>query len=147
MKLHHSTQPARNEVIHFSPLMTKLSECKVALVTSAGAHPKNVTPFDAENEAGDTSYREIPNTISSTDLMVSHTHYNHKDADRDINCIFPLDALHSLVEKGIIGASASTHFGFMGYNPNPKPLIESTGPKIARRLKEDKVDVVVLSPG
>lgn len=70
-----------------APVAKSLAESRVALVTSAGVHLKNQPVFDCLE--GDSSYRPIADGISSSELMISHTHYDHSEADQDINCVFP----------------------------------------------------------
>ncbi|RXT13739.1 hypothetical protein EIZ39_06225 [Ammoniphilus sp. CFH 90114] len=122
-----------------------LSQARVALVTTAGVHLRSQPRFDVE--AGDHSYRIIPDATTKEDLVISHTHYDRSDADQDINCVFPLDRLHELVESGTIGSTATHHFGLMGYIPKTELLIDETAPQVAQQLVEDGVDIVLLSPG
>jgi D-proline reductase (dithiol) PrdB len=120
-------------------------EAVFALITTAGVHLKKQPIFNVD--AGDPSVRFIPSSVKEEDLMISHTHFDRSDADRDINCIFPLFRLRELASEGLIGGIASTHYGLMGYIPNTTPLIEKTIPIILKQLKEEKVDAVILNPG
>jgi hypothetical protein len=48
---------------------------------------------------------EFPETVlqpdvESSDLMVTRHHYDHTDADRDINVVFPIDILRELKADG-----------------------------------------------
>ncbi len=79
--------------------------------------------------------------------MISHTHFDRTDADEDINCVFPLFRLKELAEEGLIGGVAATHYGLMGYIPNPKLLIEETIPAMIKQLRMDGTDAVILNPG
>lgn len=124
-----------------------LNQCKVALVTSAGIHLKTQEPFDLKSEYGDWSYREIPFNANPVDLVISDIHYDHSEADIDINCLFPISHVLSLKNDGVIGDVASNYFGFMGFIPDPKSLIDETAPKVAEKLTEDNVDLVFLTPG
>jgi len=128
-----------------APWDKTLAEARVALVTTAGVHLKSQPIFQVEE--GDSSYRVIPGDVNVEDLMISHTHYDRTDADQDINCVFPIARLRELDQQGFIGSAASVHYGFMGYIPKPQQLIEEVAPEVAKRLKEDQVDIVVLSPG
>jgi D-proline reductase (dithiol) PrdB len=139
MVLHIDSHPA------IAPVQKSLSECRVALVTTAGVHLKSQPTFDVKS--GDSSYRPIPDFTPVSELTISHTHYDRTDADKDVNCVFPMTRLHELVKDGIIGSAASVHYGFMGYIPKPQSLIKHIAPEIASYLKQDGVDVVVLSPG
>lgn len=127
------------------PFIKPAHEGVFALITTAGVHLKTQPVFDVE--AGDSSVRFIPSTVLEDDLMISHTHFDRGDADRDVNCVFPLFRLIELASKGVIGGIARTHYGLMGYIPNTTPLVEETIPLILKRLKEEEVDAVILNPG
>lgn len=122
------------------------SESKIALVSSAGVHLKDDEAFDMESRKGDSTYRVIPGDVDSSSLMVSHSHYDNKGANADINVVFPIDRLRELVEREQIGSVAQNNFGFMGFIPNTTLLVEEYAPKVVEILKEDGVDAVVLSP-
>jgi len=51
--------------------------------------------------------------------------------------------------RGEIGRVAPIHYGFMGHiiGSRIRPLIEESAPAIARALKNDGVDAVILTPG
>jgi len=124
-----------------------LNASKVALVTSAGIHLKSQQPFDVFSEYGDWSYREIPADTLPEELMISDTHYDHSNADKDINCILPITHAQTLACEGFIGRVATNHYSFMGFIPNPKDLILKTAPEVANLLRKDGVDIVFLTPG
>jgi len=128
----------------FTPVTKPLSEMKVAMATAAGVHLKTDERF---NFAGDTTYREIPGTAKGEDLMVSHGGYDNADANRDVNCMLPVDRLHEIVETGFFKEVAPRHFGFMGGGGDQTAFTEQTGPEIARKLVEDEVDAVLLTAG
>ena len=65
--------------------------------------------------------------------MVTHHHYDHSDADRDINVVCPIDALRELAAEGFIGEVAREHVGYMGYTMQLKQMYEQTAPAIAER--------------
>ena len=129
----------------FSPLKKPLDTCRVALITTAGVLVKGEKEFDTEN--GDPSYRIIPRDVSIQHLTISHTHYDTSEALQDINVIFPLERLREWAEMKKIGSVADYHYGFMGYIPDPSPLIAGTAIEVADRLVKDQVDVVILTPG
>lgn len=131
--------------IPFAKLDKPVNDATVALITTAGVHLITEEIFDVE--AGDSSVRFIPSDTSDDELMISHTHYDRTDADKDINCVFPLSRLRELAAEGSIGKIAATHYGLMGYIPNTAELTSLTIPKIIKQLQEEKVDIVILSPG
>lgn len=143
-KAKHMILPIKGD-IPITRFTKPANEAVFALITTAGVHLKTQPVFDVE--AGDPTVRFIPSTAAEEDLMISHTHFDRTDADRDVNCVFPLFRLRELAANGIIGGAARTHYGLMGYIPNTTPLLEETIPEILKQLREDKVDAVILNPG
>lgn len=134
----------RIPAVVWTPVTKLLSDMTIALVTAGGVHRRSDAPFAL---AGDTSYREIPGDVNSADLMVSHGGYDNTDVQRDINCMFPIDRLRELMAEGVIGHVASTHFGLMGGGGDVRAFTDVTGPTIARKLKDARVDAVLLTAG
>ena len=128
----------------WTPVSKPLNEANVALVSAAGIHLKTDKRF---NLAGDFSFRAIPGSAKASDLMVSHGGYDNSDANKDINCMFPIDRMHELADEGFIKGFAETHFGFMGGGGDQDKFANETGPEIARQLKEENVDAVLLTAG
>lgn len=133
------------EAPEIAPVTKDLKDSRVALITTAGVLVSGQQLYDIKN--GDHSFRIIPDTTPTENLAISHGHYDQSDAEKDINCVFPIDRLHELEKEGFIGSVAKNHFGFMGYIPDTKPLMEESAPQVAQMLKEDNVDVAILSPG
>ena len=101
-----------------------------------------------EDKDGDPTYRIIPHNITREALCITHDYYDHRDADKDVNIVLPLDRLQELVEEQIVGAAAPFHYSFMGHvdGPHVPRLLSVTAPEVARRLKQEQVDAVVLTP-
>ena len=132
----------------WAPLRKPLAEAKIALVTSAGLHLREDEPFIGDPKGGDASYRVIPSTAKAADILQSHVSigFDHTAIMRDLNVTLPMDRVRELVDKGIVGSLAQHYYSFMGALRNPKPLIEATGPEVASRLKDEGVDVVLITP-
>lgn len=128
----------------WTPVTKELKDMNIALVTAAGVHRKSDERF---NLSGDFTFREIPDTSLSSELMVSHGGYDNADVNKDINCMFPIDRLHELAEEGFIKSIAPVHIGFMGGGGNQEIFKNETGPKIAEILKEEGVDAVLMTAG
>ena len=128
----------------WAPVTKPLEAMRVALVTAGGVHMRSQARFVV---SGDSSYREIPGDISSEHLMVTHGGYDNSDANRDINCMFPLDRLRELAEAGVIKEVAPTHVGLMGGGGEVEVLAKVTGPAIARLLRAEHVDAVIMTAG
>ena len=144
--IHHEFTDVRNRDIHFTPLARPLAESRVALVSSGGMHLRSEAPFDILEPNGDWSIRAIPSDARAGDIGVSHSHYSHGDADKDVNCMFPLDRLRELAAAGFIGSVTKTFYGVMGFIPNGRHVVEELGPELARRLKDEGAEVVLLAP-
>jgi D-proline reductase (dithiol) PrdB len=62
----------------------------------------------------------------------------------DWNVAFPLDRLKELAAESVIDSIADTHYSFMGASD---PLqMETHARALAGKLKQDKVDSVLLAP-
>ena len=88
--------------VPFTPFDGELSKATVAIVTAGGVHLKEQEPFNTADELGDLTFRVIPDDADTSQLLVSHHHYDHADADSDINVVFPLDVLRDLKAEGFV---------------------------------------------
>jgi D-proline reductase (dithiol) PrdB len=129
-------------------LAKPLGESRVALITTAGLRTPGQSDFDHSDKRGDPSFREIPNTIETHLLVESHRSYafDHEAVRSDVNLAFPLDRFRELESQGVIGELNHRHFSFMGSIVGPRRLIDETAPQVARKLAEDRVDAVLLTP-
>lgn len=120
----------------------------MALITTGGIHLQSQTPFDMFNPSGDPSYRVIPADTPASQLAIAHDYYDHKDADRDVNVIFPYERLNELERRGEIGAVNRRHYSFMGHITGSQidALINETAPQVVDALVAESVDAVVLTP-
>jgi D-proline reductase (dithiol) PrdB len=137
--------------IPWTKLSKPLSDCTVALISSAGIALKTDRPFDQEGERknpwwGDPSFRVLPKTATEQEVRVYHLHIDPCYAEQDLNCLFPLQRLQELEQAGEIGHVAPRHYSVMGYILRPEELLEQTVPSIIRDLREDRADVVILVP-
>lgn len=125
-----------------------LSQSKFALISSAGLHLPDQSPFDLAFRGGDFSFRELPNTIDVSQLRIAQrsSDFDQTGAKQDRNLVFPLDRFRELAEQGIISGLNHRHFSFMGSITAPGRLIADSAPKVAAMLREDGIDAVFLSP-
>lgn len=134
--------------VPFTPFDRELSKSRIALVTAAGVHRKDQEPFNIADELGDLTFRVIADDVQPADLMVSHHHYDHTDADQDINVVFPIERLRELQTEGVIGEVAQANVGYMGYSMQLKRMYEEVAPQIALFIdKTAKADAVILTGG
>jgi D-proline reductase (dithiol) PrdB len=134
--------------VPFTPFEGELSKATVAIVTAGGVHLREQEPFNIADELGDLGFRVIPPDAEASQLMVTHHHYDHSDADDDINVVFPLDALRDLQAEGFVRDIARKHVGYMGYTMQLKAMYEGTAPQIANEIdRGSRADAVVLTGG
>jgi D-proline reductase (dithiol) PrdB len=148
-RLVDSYHPWESEDVPWTPVEKPLREATVAIVTTAGVHHREQKPFDMKDPNGDPSFRVIDSSRSPSTLMITHDYYDHSDADRDINIVFPLDRLREMVSGGTIGGLSERHYSFMGHIDGPyiSTLVEDTGPRVAEAIVKDGADIVLLTPG
>lgn len=129
------------------PLGKPLPECRLAVITTGGVHLDDQAPFDMGDSHGDPSYRIIPVGTPRSRLTITHNYYDHSDAEQDLNILFPIELLASLVERGVLGSQADA-YSFMGHieGEHLVTLTEQTAPQVAARLKQERVDAVLLTP-
>jgi D-proline reductase (dithiol) PrdB len=142
-------KPWETQGIPWAPVQKPLAESIGALITTAGVHRKDQKPFDMIDRNGDPTYREIDNDTLAEELMITHDYYDHTDAQKDINIVFPIRRLQEFAGEGIIGGVAHTHYGFMGHidGPHIYTLMNESAPEVAAHLHRQGVDFVLLTPG
>jgi D-proline reductase (dithiol) PrdB len=134
--------------VPFTPFDRTLQKSTIAIVTAAGVHMKEQEPFNIADELGDLGYRVMQQDVDASQLMVTHHHYDHADADEDINVVFPIDVLRDLQAEGFIEGVAKKHVGYMGYTMQLKAMYEGTAPQIANEIdRGSRADAVVLTGG
>jgi D-proline reductase (dithiol) PrdB len=120
-----------------------LSELRVAIVTTAALRGSD----QAKWTGGDQSFRLLPAT--SEGLILGHIspNFDRSGFVTDPNVVFPIDRLHEMAKEGSIGSVASKHVAFLGAQDETMTTIRlDSGPAAAKVLREDGVDVVLLTP-
>jgi D-proline reductase (dithiol) PrdB len=134
--------------VPFTPFDRELAKSTIAIVTAGGVHLRDQEPFNIADELGDLSFRIFDEDVDVSQLMVTHHHYDHTDADADINVVFPVEVLRDLKAEGFVGGVARKHAGYMGYTMQLKAMYEGTAPEIANEIdKGSRADAVVLTGG
>lgn len=148
-KMAEKVAPVRLGKPAWAPLRKPLRESRLLLVTTAGVHMKGDEPFDMSNPDGDPTFRVIPPDVLPSSLAITHDYYDHADADKDINIVFPVDRLREMTAEGRIGSLSGRFFGFMGHVTEPllDKLIEESIPAMAAMAREDGADVALVTPG
>ncbi len=139
---------APESAVPWVPLGRSLRECTATLVTTGGVHLREDRPFDMGNLDGDPTWRAIPSRVAVSQLSITHDYYDHRDADRDVNVVFPLERFRELVEAGALAGLTPTHWSFMGHIDGPlvRALVADILPGFVGRVQAERPDFVFLTP-
>jgi len=115
---------------------------KVALLSTAGLIQRGDAPF-RRNDAG---FRVIDDSVSNSDLQISHLsiNFDRTAAVNNIETIFPRQLCEQLVSEGRVGAMASNHYTVMGATDPLK--MEASAAQIIESMKAESVNTAVLLP-
>src|SRR5437867_12044669 len=91
--------------IPYTPLRRDLKECRIALVSTAGAYVEGMEPF-TEN---DLSFRLIPTATDTKKIRFVPGHFDTSKGALDPNIMLPLDRLRELPAAGEIGKVSEYH--------------------------------------
>jgi len=133
-----------NDTTPFTVPAKPLTACRIAIVTTAGLHRRDDRPFGP----GEQTYRVIPSRTPLAEIIQSHTSlgFDRVPQMRDPNISFPVDRLRELVARGELGGIAPHHYSFMGAQRDLKRIQEETGPAVGRRLREEGVELALVTP-
>ncbi len=135
--------------IPWTPVGKDVDKSRVAIVTTAGLHLKDQTPFNMLDPLGDPTFREIPSDTPLDDIRITHDYYDHTDAEKDINIVFPVERLKDAVALGEVGSASPLHISFMGHIDGAyvKTLYNETAPLAAAKLIENGTEIALFTPG
>jgi len=141
-------KPLELETIPWVEVTKPLHHSKIALVTTAGLHHLGQERFYMADPKGDPSYRVLDAESIEYDYTITHDYYDHRDAEKDLNIVFPITRLKEMATADCIGAVSEFHYSFMGHilAPHIDTLVAETGPQVAAMLKKNRVDAVLLTP-
>ena len=125
------------------PLQKSLKECRLGLIASGGIYGVGQVAFTYRD---DTTFRSIPRDVKTGDLRVTHFAYDLRDARSDPNIVFPIDALRSLVQEGLIGDLTSRFITFMGGIYSARRVLQELAPRLITALLPEQIDVLLLVP-
>ena len=119
-----------------------LVDATVAIVTTASLHHPDQDDF----EVMDTGYRILD--ASRRDYVTGHWSPNFDGSGfaYDMNTVFPLNRLDELVERQVIGRVADQHLAYAGNQFDLSTIRMDSGPAGAKLLREQGVDIVLLTP-
>lgn len=116
---------------------------RVALITSAAIREERQQPFPRSRDA---SYRQIRSDSEIAELRVDHRSPFGNAVRKDPETVFPIGALRTVGDQGLIGSVAAFHFSIYGGIQLYKEIESKLAPDIAGRLSGERVDLAVLIP-
>jgi len=135
--------------VPFHPLNKPLSECRIALITTAAPYQpgKGEQGPGAPYNAKAKFYAVYSgNTEHDHDLRISHVAIDRKHTTgEDLASYFPLSELRRSVAAGRIGSVAPRFHG-APTNRSHRVTLEIDGPEIVARCRTDGVDAAILVP-
>jgi len=131
----------------FAPLQQPLAESRVGLITTAAPYQPgkgDQGPGAAYNGSAKFYSVYSGDSAAEHDLRISHIGYDraHTTAE-DSNTWFPLAALRRAAAKGRIREMAPRFHG-APTNRSHRTTLDQDCPELLARVREDKVDAVVL---
>ncbi len=128
----------------FARLAKPLSECRVALVTTASVH-RGQSPKDGVLRGGKQVWSgpaDAPPKRLYTDDVAWDKEATHTD---DVDSFLPIHPLEALASGGRIGGLAPRFHG-VPTDYSQRRTVEQDAPEILSRCREDGVDVALLVP-
>ena len=130
----------------FTPFKKPLEESCITMIISSGIYRDDQEPFEPYgwpvNEVG---IRLIPKETDVKRLKLRYNYYDHRDAVKDINCVFPLERLRDLEKEGVIGRVPSSIISLgMGRTYKRSLIFNVLVPKISEILHDQEVDGVLV---
>ncbi len=121
-----------------------LREARVAIVTSAAlTRSGGVSKWGFE----DFHFETLPDDARDLELGHLSPNFDRSGFAADLNVVYPVDRLRDLADQGLIGSVADHHYAFAGNQPEGLSALRlDTGPACAKKMVEDGVDVVLLTP-
>jgi len=133
--------------VPFAPLPGPLSECSVALLTTAAPYQPDKGdqgPGAPYNDAAKFFDVYSGDAARDPDLRISHVGIDRKHTSmEDSRCWFPLPALRAVAASGRIGRVARRFHGIPTVR-DPRTTLRVHAPEVLKRCREDGVDAAVL---
>ncbi len=120
-----------------------LDRARVAIVTTAGLRPDGMATW-----TDGQGFVVLDGAERALTLAHASANFDRSGVAADLNVVYPVDRIAELAERRVIGSVAGSHLSFMGAQTDHTltTLRLDTGPAAAQRLRDDGVDVVLLTP-
>lgn len=136
----------RNRRAPFTPARRALPMLNLALISSAGAYIDGTAAFDTNSSSGDSSFREIPIEVESTDLRFTTRGYDGAGIHQDINAQLPIERLLEFEKNGIIGQLNPVFWSFCGFIPDAAIVADDLAQQLVQRTQRYEVQAALLIP-
>ena len=135
----HDTSP-------FVRVKKPLAESCISLIASSGIFRDDQEPFESDGwPVDEVGIRLIPKETDGKKLKLYYNYYDHRDAVKDINCVYPVDRLREFEEEGFIGKLAPSLISLgMGRTYRRSLIRKNLIPKVTEILQEQGVDGVIV---
>lgn len=129
-----------------APAIKDLSKATIAIVTSGGIVPEGNPDHIESSSASKYGSYDITGVddLKEGEWQTAHGGYDATYADEDADRVIPVDVLREKEKNGEIGKLYNTFFTTVG-NGTAVASAKKYGEEIAKTLKEDNVDAVILT--
>ena len=129
-----------------NPAVKDMSKATVALVTSGGIVPKGNPDHIESSSASHFGEYDITgvNDLTAETYETAHGGYDPVYANENADRVLPVDVLRDMEKEGVIGKLHNKYYATVG-NGTAVASAKAFAEEIARRLKGDHVDAVILT--
>ncbi|MEX2586707.1 MAG: glycine/sarcosine/betaine reductase selenoprotein B family protein [Actinomycetota bacterium] len=120
------------------PLSVPLSQARVTLISTAGAHEAGKPPLGPGGHAA-----LIP---AGAEIELSHDGYDTERASSDPEVVYPVRTLQALTDAGVIGSVAPTVVSTMGFVPYGTRLFDRAVPAAVEQIHAEQSHLALLVP-
>jgi Glycine/sarcosine/betaine reductase selenoprotein B (GRDB) len=133
--------------VPFAPMKKKLTESRVALITTAAPYRPDMGdqgPRAAYNAAAKFYKVYSGDSAADHDVRIAHVGYDRANTmAEDSNTWFPLPQLRLMAQAGRIGELAPRFHG-APTNRSHRATLQTDCPELLARCREDNVDAAIL---
>ncbi len=127
---------ARHEDVPFAPLPRKLSDCRIALITTA-------SPADlkGKKQLWSGTVDPAPASLRTSDLAWDKESTHTEDR----GSFLPIEVAASLARQGVF-AGLTARFHGVPTDYSQRSTTEEVAPQVLQRLRDDGADAAILCP-
>lgn len=125
-----------------------LSECRLAVVSTSDVAVRSA-PDGPRDKSGENRVGGVYDVASDTPPELLYSRQEHYDRYAtnldDVNAYFPVSRLRDAVASGRVGSLASQFIGVLtGFSHEQTMHVDA--PEVLRRLRDQDVDIALLTP-